>query len=207
MERYKMKPWAIILIHLSILCSIASGLEATTADGKKVILNDDGTWEYAKQKSTKVTKGLNRSDKQVLENFDDFFPYIEETTDVKGKARRMGKTADSLAFIELIGDPRNLHSVSVMIGIPSDDQATIARNIVICLAVIKNTLPNWPEGTDWFNEALEKIIHSFTKTSEEITLNDKTVSLTLHKELGMCTLTIKHKENIPSQPSEVVRQQ
>ena len=48
-----MKQICLILLFSCIIVPFTKGqMEATTADGKKVILNADGTWKYAKKSAT-----------------------------------------------------------------------------------------------------------------------------------------------------------
>lgn len=135
--------------------------------------------------------GLGRTQNQILSKLEEYFPHVEDSTPVHGKPRRMGQTSDSLAWIEIIGDPKNVYSAGVMIGIPNDAPAILIRNTAICLMFMKNTLPHWQGRVDWFNSALKRITASSEKTSEEVEVGGATVSLILIKELGLCTLSIK----------------
>jgi len=139
------------------------------------------------------SQGLGRTQRQILSNLEEYFPRVEQSTPVDGKPRRMGQTADNLACIEIIGDQQDVYSVCVMIGIPNDAPDILVRNTVIALILLENALPNWPGHVDWFNAAVERIMASPEKTSEEIRLGNAIVNLTCVKQLGMFTLSVKKK--------------
>jgi hypothetical protein len=81
-----------------------------------------------------------------------------------------------------------------MIGIPNDAPAALVRNTGICFILLKNALPSWEDGADWFSLALKRITDSPDKTSEEITVGFATVKLILIKQLGICTLSVSYEE-------------
>ena len=58
----------VLLIALSCYCLPAiCQIEATTKDGKKIILNSDGTWKYAEQSAVKAV-GINTDCSELITN-------------------------------------------------------------------------------------------------------------------------------------------
>jgi hypothetical protein len=53
-----------LILTLAAFCvnAIFAQTEASTTDGKKVILNDDGTWKYAEQDEKKVSESSECSE-------------------------------------------------------------------------------------------------------------------------------------------------
>lgn len=148
----------------------------------------------AAEEAERASRGLGRTDRQILSNLEEYFPVVEKSTPIRGRPRRMGQTADNLAHIEIIGEPSDVHSATVMIGIPNDAPTTLIRNVGICLILLNNALPSWDDRADWFNSALEKINASPEKSSEETSVGNATVKLILVKQLGMCTLSVTRNE-------------
>ena len=138
--------------------------------------------------------GIGRTQRQILANLEEYFPRLEQSTLVDGRPRRMGQTSDGLAHVEIIGDPQDVDTASVMIGIPNNAPPMVIRNFAICLILIKNALPNWSGGVDWFTSAFERITDSADKTSEKTRVGNATVNMVFFKEFGMCTLTIKRNK-------------
>lgn len=170
---------------------------------------DDYDWDYrrfvadlrtvcggarTKTDRAETREGLGRTERQILAKLEAYFPRIEESTPVHDKSRRMGQASDNSAGIEIIGDPKDVNSASVMVALPNDDRAILSRNTTICFILINNALPKWSRGADWFNEAIEKIMDSPEKTSEETSVGHATVKLALMKQVGILALTIERNE-------------
>ncbi|HUT91490.1 MAG TPA: SHD1 domain-containing protein [Thermoguttaceae bacterium] len=151
-------------------------------------------WTLAQSQQAASDVGLGRTEKQILSNLEEYFLHLEDSSPVQERPRRMAQTPDKLALIEVIGDPRDVHSASVVIGIPKDAPTILIRNTGICLVLLKNALPAWSERVDWFNGALKRIADSPDGSPERIQVGNATVNLNLSKELGLCTLTVKRTE-------------
>ncbi len=90
----------LIMFFASIALTFGQNQEATTNDGKKVILKNDGTWEYTvkEEKVEKTTSDVDLSDCKYWKNEVDEF-----TGDVKKytKSQKIGKSKYSFLNMEL----------------------------------------------------------------------------------------------------------
>jgi len=129
---------------------------------------------------------------QVIKGLSDFFS-MKKTTPVKGQDRYMGMTEDNLALLEIIGNKTNISQATLMIAIPSDAPDAIVRNSALLLRFLINTVPEWETSSDWVSTALKRIADS-PDDSQEIIKKNKRITMKPFKELGMVSITIKHKE-------------
>ncbi len=115
---------------------------------------------------------------------------MKQESQVQGKDRWMGQTANQLALLELIGDKDDLSSVSLMFGVPNDAPNVVIENSAILLRFLKNAVPEWNDSSAWATDALEQIAKNPTQEIKE-TYNGKVVKMTAIKELGMITVIVK----------------
>jgi len=141
--------------------------------------------------NTKSATSVKFTDKQILKTLKKIFPDVKETTPIKGEPRRMGKS--NYATIELIGDPQNVKSVTILIGIPANAPNILIQNTGICLILLKNTLPNHPECIDWFGDSIKKFSKGKSER-EEKTIENAIIILSVRNDLSFITLTIKNKD-------------
>jgi len=114
---------------------------------------------------------------------------FEASTPVGGQPRVMGKSPNGLAVVELIGQPANLASASIMVGIPNDDEAR-QLSVIHAMGFLKTAAPQWTGATDWFTAAVRKIA-SGSQTEATTTYGSNQVRLIIVKDMGLMSVTIK----------------
>lgn len=138
-------------------------------------------------------KGIGVSYDQTMAYLSNFFTTMSQDVTLKGQARHMGRTDDGLAMLEVLGPTDNIQSATLMVAIPKDNTVAVVRNGALLLRLLKNTVPEWEGSADWANSTLGHITRS-QDTSEEISRGDKSIKMTVIKELGMVALTVQSKE-------------
>ena len=79
----------LIIIIASLTLTFGQNQEATTKDGKKVILKPDGTWEYTQEKIEKPNSNVDLSDCKYWKNeVDEFTGTVKKYT----KSQIIGKS-------------------------------------------------------------------------------------------------------------------
>jgi uncharacterized protein YgiM (DUF1202 family) len=111
-----------------------------------------------------------------------------------GEPRMMGSKESTdgkgIAIIELVGASTNLTKVTCNVATENNSAVGAVQNAAILLAVLKKTLPDWGNGSDWLNASLRRI----TTTGEERTTFRQTeIRLTYLKSLGLITLSISSR--------------
>ena len=76
---------------------------------------------------------------------------FEYARPANGLLRTMGKLASEEASVELIGPTGNIQSVSIMVGLPNDDDGIVLRNFTRMHALLGLVLPGWSERQGWLN--------------------------------------------------------
>lgn len=142
-----MKKIILLLLFVYGNISVFSQINATTSTGKKVILNEDGTWKYKDGSSMiKEDKGCqeSRSGNISVQNNsskDIYFYYATDTRSLKGVkySKIKGNSSKTLKYIPLHGDNGRYHWKAVTEL--ADNQTTLQDlegigsgtfNIVIC---------------------------------------------------------------------------
>ena len=111
----------------------------------------------------------------------------EAGTLFSGEPRLMGTSDDPFIMLELIGDPADLESATVMFVPSGNDLSKNLVSLVVVVAIMQVTLPEWADSLTWFNNALES---GAQKT--EATRNGKAISLRNDTAIiGTVTLTVK----------------
>lgn len=155
-------------------------------------INDKQSIETVEKKTTpSPSKKLDVSYVQMMNYLSNFFT-MEKVTPVKGEDRYMGQASNGLATLEIIGNKDNISQASLMIGIPSDEPSVLIENSAILLRFLKNAVPEWDDSNNWATSSMEKIAGSSNNEEEKI-YGNKQINMSLIKELGIMTITIKHK--------------
>ena len=103
-----------------------------------------------------------------------------------GESRLMGTSDNPSILLELIGDPSDLESVSVMFVPSAKDLTQNMASIAVVIAIMQVTFPEWADSVTWFNNALES---GSEKT--QVTRNGKVVTIqNLAEVLGVITLRV-----------------
>jgi hypothetical protein len=139
-----------------------------------------------------VANGIGVSRQAVQSVFEE--PSInfrfEASTPVDGQPRVMGKSPNGLAVVELIGQPANLTSASIMVGIPNDDAEARQLSVIHAMGFLKTTAPQWTGATDWLTTSVQQIA-SGSQTEATTTYGSNQVRLSIIKDMGLMTVTIK----------------
>lgn len=118
---------------------------------------------------------------------------FETSTPVDGQPRVMGKSRNGLAFVELVGQPTNLMSAAIMVGLPNDDVEARQLSAVHMLGFLKTVAPEWTGGSDWLAESL-RAIRSGSQVEAVTTYGNNEVRIIVVKEMGLVTLSIKPQQ-------------
>jgi len=115
---------------------------------------------------------------------------FEPSSMVDGQPRVMGKSANELAIVELIGVPSELTSATIIVGIPNDNPRVREQNALFTVAFIKLAAPEWAEGSDWLSEQLRVLANSSTNEATTV-FGDNRAKLTFLRESSLLFLSIK----------------
>jgi hypothetical protein len=138
--------------------------------------------------------GLGRSDSEILSGLGEYFPKVEPGSTIRGSSRRLGQTADKKTSLELAGDPKDVGIVTVVFTIRNNSPSEFTRNKSICVTLIKNTLPTWQDGPEWFNRVMQNTANSANNDLEEIDLGDVTTKFQISNDWSKCKLSISRKD-------------
>jgi len=130
---------------------------------------------------------------QIMEYLDQYIS-MSKSSDIDGQPRYNGQTSDDMAFLEIIGNKKDVSQAGLMLGIPIDAPTILVRNTAILLRFMKNVVPEWKGGVEWVTSALERI--SSTGGSEKIIMGRKSIEVTLIKVYGIVCVSVKHKNAI-----------
>jgi len=128
--------------------------------------------------------------KQVMDYLTNFFQ-MEKKTQVFGQDRYMGTTSDKQADLEVIGDKGNISSVTLSLRLSKDGKLA-ERNNTMMLRLLKNTVPNWKDSSNWANNTLEQITTA-SKNSRSIIHENKKITMQFFRPLNMVLLIVEHK--------------
>lgn len=144
-----------------------------------------GSW---RSESSISAAGIGRSYDQIMQGLSSHFT-MRTSSPVQGNERIMGSTSDRLALIEVIGPRDSIVQTSLIIGVPSDAPAIVARNTTLLLRFINNAVPDWTGGVDWTTSVLRRIAAG--GEGAETIRNGRTIKLQGHGQLGMIIITVK----------------
>lgn len=117
---------------------------------------------------------------------------FEQSSLASGEQRWMGKTANGLAVLELTGATENLTKITLLAGIPNDNDALREASVVYMLATLKHGA-NWEgdSAIEWLTGAAKKL----NNTSKVSTVRgNQKITLSNLEGLGLVSLVI---EGIP----------
>jgi hypothetical protein len=137
--------------------------------------------------------GLGRSDAEILSGLEEYFSRVEAGTTVRERSRRTGQTADKNVSLEIAGDPIDVGSVSVTFEIRNNSPSDLTRYRAICVTLIKNALPSWKDGGDWFNTVIQRNANSSDEILQENDLGDATVKFLISNDSSKYKLIIARK--------------
>jgi hypothetical protein len=102
--------------------------------------------------------------------------------------RTAGDLATNEAAVELIGPSENLHSASVMVAMPNDDDGIVRRNYGRMHSLLRLVVPEWANGPAWLNESVPAILRNGQE--RETYAGARRVSLTGGGPLPLLVLTV-----------------
>ena len=107
-----------------------------------------------------------------------------ETSELEdGTPRVMGSSFNDLCVLQLTGSEDNLSNITLLIGATQDPERN-QENVILAGKLLTNIFPNWKSG-QWFIDSIQKLNNASTKKSKtHIEVEDKLVTLKLHKEMG-----------------------
>lgn len=135
--------------------------------------------------------GISRSDVLAVYTQPEVGFTFEESTEVGGQPRTMGTSPSGTAVIELIGPSNDLMQISVMAGIPSDNDMMLLENAFFLLGMLNVAVPEWDGGVDWVTNNIEATAGGDPATT---TYGNRAITLSALPELGFIILTIKVAE-------------
>lgn len=107
-----------------------------------------------------------------------------------GRERYLGRPADGMAVLEIIGQKNNISGIHIMLGTPKDSDAILRRNATRLAHVLINTVPEWNSASEWASRTLSKLSHETGDSSESIVNSNKTITIKTLKSLGMILVSI-----------------
>jgi uncharacterized protein YgiM (DUF1202 family) len=138
--------------------------------------------------------GIPRSEIQNVLEAPPFGVVFKNAPLSTGEPRVMGSKESTdgkgIAIIELVGASTNLTKVTCNVATENNSAVGAVQNAAILLAVLKKTLPDWGNGSDWLNASLKRIK---TAGEERTTFRQTEIRLTYLKSLGLITLSISSR--------------
>ena len=116
--------------------------------------------------------------------------YFEVSTPVDGRERILGTAKDRLAYMELIGPPENVYKATVMVIVPEDHIHMLNTNHTTLAEFLRRAVPSYKYTTSWVTESFAKL---YSKDTVEYSHKHLRIVFTLHKSIGMLTLSISPK--------------
>lgn len=140
---------------------------------------------------------LGLSFTEVTKGFEEYGISFSSSPLVGGEPRMMGKADESKALVslEIIGVPENISRATLIMGAVKDKEIVLGN--IACMGIfINNTVPEWKSGIDWLTSSLKKLTKSKSSDTakQEIVYDDRRITLSFVKELGLFFLSIAHKD-------------
>lgn len=158
--------------------------------------NANAQWKTPKDKkifNTEEPLTIGISYNQIMVYLDQYIS-MSKSSDIDGQPRYNGKTSDDLAFLEIIGNKKDVSQAGLMFGIPTDAPTIVVRNTGLLIRFMKNVVPEWKGGWKWVTSAIERM--SSTGGSEKIIMGRKLIEVTQIKVYGIVCVSVKHKNAI-----------
>ena len=135
---------------------------------------------------------LNVPRERLQSKFEEFGFTFEKSSAVQGQPRVLGRSANRLASLELIGAPENLTQVSMLVGMVNDSDESNMLSVTYLLLTLKTIAPAW-DSTEWLTDGVHDL--ATTDRTEVVTVyGGKQFKLTMVKELSFLTLTVEPKK-------------
>ena len=113
----------------------------------------------------------------------------EEASPVNGQLRWLGKSADGLSVLELIGPKDNLNSAFVAFGVPAKDSVAAATGMGYMLVLLGQIFPDWDGRNDWVVSTINQVLAG--KETVSTNKDSKYIEFTMFKDMGMYGLSVK----------------
>jgi hypothetical protein len=139
--------------------------------------------------TTALTSSLrfNRHDIQAV--YEGLWHFkFQPGNEVQGQPRLVGKAANGLALIELIGNDEEIPRASIALSFPRNAPQAAAENSIYMAQLLTLAAPDWEEGGQWLSNG---ITEAFKVEKVETTHDDLDFTLQVHKELGMIVFTVE----------------
>lgn len=137
-------------------------------------------------------RGLGVSDRQISKLIGKHFTPLVSTTAASGKPSRLSLAFDKGATIELIGDPNDVSTVTLLFETPKDQKIMSLSNISLCALLLFECLPDWPQSFQWLSGAFQRVsVSTEDEPSEDVTIGKATVAISYYKYLDLYRLTIQ----------------
>jgi len=148
------------------------------------------TQTVVQQQAKPMEPGLGITRKQfenAFFNLGIYFDYASPVLD--GQPRVMAKV-ESMATMELIGDPANITQATLAIA-PSV-KSQLVDSTVLAFMFTNIIFSDWPESNQWIDDAIRSTTKAKKPDSakKRITINGKTILVSFAKELAMLMITI-----------------
>lgn len=135
--------------------------------------------------------GFNRHDIQAV--YEGLWHFkFQPGNEVQGQPRLVGKAANGLALIELIGNEDEIPRASIALSFPRNAPQTAAENSIYMAQLLTLAAPDWEEGGQWLSNG---VTEAFNVEKVEATHDDLDFTLQVHKELGMIVFTVQSSES------------
>jgi len=120
--------------------------------------------------------------------------YFDYAQPVDGEPRVIAKGDDSqsIASMELIGDPSDITHATLMLGISSDGQHNFG-NTVLVFMFVNQVFTDWPESNQWVSDSIADVLESkkSSQAKKEKTVDGKIIRVVFYKELSILNITIE----------------
>lgn len=111
---------------------------------------------------------------------------FEPSSAVRGEPRFVGKSGDGLAYIELIGDPRELTIATLMLGVTEETTLSGTKHAV---QFFNRVAPEWEGAVAWYVKALKK-----SPAESEHTHGSKRFSVQPLPSTSMVVISVRREE-------------
>lgn len=118
--------------------------------------------------------------------------------DDPGSMKEIGQSGDRMTTVELGGPPEDLHTVTLLAGVPHDKPRVAERNGIIMAILLAVAVPEWDERDQWLATSLRQI-HTVKRVAMQG--NGKRIVLRWLPKLRCTSLTIERMQSDVSSPA------
>lgn len=117
----------------------------------------------------------------------------QEGAPVNGQPNWVGRSSNGLATLQLIGNPDDLTSASVVFGVAKDNIDSAAAGMIHMYILLNTIFPDWQDCNKWIVSAIDQVSKNEQDTVE--TKRDgKLIKFQVSREIGFFGLTVKVAE-------------